>query len=69
MPNLLRRLYNRHVFYRVPRVWRFVGYINVQDRMVVGPFGVRYQTYSHHRFDTPVLGGERFAGLRVFDKY
>ncbi len=66
MKRALQRFWYGNMFYRLPRTIRTIGYIGQCG--VIGPFGIAYRTYSHHRFDTPILGRERKLTVKVFDK-
>jgi len=62
---LMKRFWYGNIFYRIPRKMRLVGYISLKELYAIGPFGIAYQTYSHHRFDTPILGKEKLCVVRV----
>jgi hypothetical protein len=66
MKRALCRFWFGNVFYRIPRKMRVVGYVSLRDRVAYGPFGIVYQTYSHHCFTTPILGKEKQLALRIF---
>ena len=64
----LQRLWFGNVFYRIPRTFRLIGYINFTRWTFIGPFGFAYQTYSYHRWDRAILGKERCCVIRICDK-